>query len=85
MILAYAQIANSSPLLYVEFILYYSLLLIWLGRILRTVYKKYWPKRFDNKLNQQTEMTPVVISIKEGMKVISLDVLRLGTETKSLK
>lgn len=39
-ILVYTQLQASAPLLYIEFVLYHILLLVFAGRLARTLYKK---------------------------------------------
>lgn len=85
MILTYAQLGDSAPLLYMEYIFYYSMILIWFGRLLRTIYKRIASKRGLGTNNDSREKNPVITSDQTGKKLISLEVLRMSTETKSLK
>jgi hypothetical protein len=85
MILTYSQIADSAPLLYIEYILYYSMLIIWLGRISRAFYKRLRRKNDVEMGRNLKEKNPVIGSDPTGKKVISLEVIRLNTEAKGLK
>lgn len=84
-ILTYAQIGNSAPLLYIEFIMYYVMLLIWIGKLARSLYKKRCSKKIVRLEEMGNASSPVIVSEESGKKVISLEVIRMNTERKSLK
>lgn len=44
MILTYSQLSESTPLLYIETVLYHGLLLIYIGRAIRTLFKRFSSK-----------------------------------------
>lgn len=84
-VLTFAQIGDSAPLLYIEFILYYSILLILLGRTLRSFYKRLVAKRSTKIVEKPSQKDPVIGSAEAGKRMISLEILRMSTESKSLK